>query len=121
MDGPAKHFRNAAIVGALACIVWLVPGGGTASSVIANLLGVILLAGLAFFGYRMYMEHRTDLDMLDDRVRMVLYASVGLAGFAIVATRRMWDSGGGYALLWFALLGFAAYGVFYAFKSSREY
>ena len=121
MDGPGKHFRNAAIVVALACIVWLVPGGGTASSVIANLLGVILLAGLSFFGYRMYMEHRTDLFMLEDRQRGILYGSLGLAVLTVVATRRMWDSGGGFALLWFVFLGAASYGVFYVFKTSREY
>lgn len=121
MDGPGKHIRNAAIVVALAVIVWQVPGGNTASMVVRNLLSIILLGGLVFFGYRMYMEHRTDLFTLEDRLRAILYASLALTVVTVVATSRMWNSGGPYALLWFAMLGFASYGLFYVFRASREY
>jgi hypothetical protein len=119
-DG-TKTLRNVAIIVALAVVVWKVPGGGTASLAISNLLSIILLGGLAFFGYRMYMEHRVSLDMLGDRTRAVLYGSLGLAVLAVVATSRMWNAGGPIVLLWFAMLGLAGYGVYSVWRSAREY
>ena len=41
-----KHLRNIAIVIVLAVVVWKVPGGGTASLAISNLLGLIFIGGL---------------------------------------------------------------------------
>ena len=56
-----KHLRNIAIVLGLALVVWLVPGGDTASRTISNLLGIIFIGGLLFLGYRLYMEHRETI------------------------------------------------------------
>ena len=100
----AKHIRNVLIIIALALVVWLVPGGGTGSSTIYNVLTIILTAGLLFFGYRLYMEHRATIFGLGDNQRAVLYGSVAMATVALLATNRLWDEGGLGALLWFALL-----------------
>ena len=116
-----KTFRNIAIIVGLALVVWLLPGGETGANVISNLLSVIFLAGLCFFGYRIYMEHRTTLFDLDDRMRILLYGCFGLLVLAIVATGRMWNSGGPYILLWFAMIGAAAYGGYVVFRTTREY
>lgn len=121
MSDGSKNVRNAAIIVAIALVVSQVPGGQTATSVIGNLLSLILLGGLAFFGYRLYMEHRVTLDGLGDRRRGILYGAIGLAVLAVVATSRMWNAGGGPVLLWFAMLGLASYGVFMVWKSTREY
>ena len=121
MSDGRKNLRNAAIIVALAVVVWKAPGGGTASVAISNLLSIILLGGLAFFGYRMYMEHRVSLDMLGDRTRGILYGAIGLAVLAVVATSRMWNAGGPAVLLWFAMLGLAGYGVYAVWRTSREY
>jgi hypothetical protein len=67
-----KHLRNVAIVILLAVIVWQVPGGGTASLTINNLLGIIFIGGLLFFGYRLYMEHRDSIFGLEERQRGTL-------------------------------------------------
>jgi hypothetical protein len=116
-----KNIRNVLIVLLLAAIVWGVPGGDTASSAIGNLLSVILLAGLAFFAYRLYMEHRTTLFDLPDNHRLILYGSVALVVITLVATGRMWDARGLWILLWFALLGAAAYGFATVIRAWREY
>jgi hypothetical protein len=116
-----RNIRNILIVLALAAIVWGVPGGQAAGATISNLLTIALLAGLAYFAYRLYMEHRTTLFDLPDNHRMILYGSAVLLVIALVATRRMWDSGGGLILVWFALIGFAAYGVYFVFRAYREY
>ncbi len=86
-----KHIRNVAIILALALAVWKVPGGGTASATISNIFSVLFIAGLFFLGYRTYMEHRLTLFGLEERQRGLLYGSLALLAFALVATSRMWD------------------------------
>jgi hypothetical protein len=116
-----RNFRNVVIVLVLAAIVWGIPGGRTAGATISNLLTIALLAGLAFFAYRLYMEHRTTLFDLPDNHRVILYGSAAVLVITLVATRRMWDSGGGLVLIWFALIGLAAYGFYFVFRAYREY
>ncbi|MDP9384715.1 MAG: hypothetical protein M3P50_05715 [Actinomycetota bacterium] len=115
-----KHIRNILIIVGLALAVWLLPGGDTGSAFIGNLLSVILLGGLAFFAYRMYMEHRITLLDLEGRTRAALYACFGLIVFAIAAAGRMWGSGPG-ALVWIALMAVAAYGIYSVYRAAREY
>ena len=67
------------------------------------------------------MERRTTIFGLGDRNRGILYASLGLAVLAVAATTRLWDSGGGGILLWFAMIGAAAYGVVAVYRASRLY
>ncbi len=121
--GPDRntHLRNGAIVLLLAAAVWKLPGGGTTADVISNLLGLIFAGGLVFFGYRLYMEHRSSLFMLEDRTRGLLYACGVLLAFALIATRRLWDEGGIGVLIWLALIGAAAYGLVTVYRTSREY
>ena len=116
-----RHIRNILIIVALALAVWLLPGGDTGSNTIYNLLTVILMAGLLFFGYRLYMEHRATIFGLEDRQRGILYGAVALACFAIIATSKLWDEGGLGAMLWFGLIGLAVYGMYSVWRTYQEY
>ena len=116
-----KLLSNFAILIALAVAAWQLPGGGTATVTINNILGLLFAGGLVFFGYRMYMEHRSSLFMLEDRVRAVLYGSIGLLALALIGTRRLWDEGGLGVLIWLALIGAGVYGCVTVFRTSREY
>ena len=116
-----KHIRNVLIIVGLALAVWLLPGGDTASSTVANLLTVLLMAGLLFFAFRLYMEHRATIFGLEDRQRGILYGAVALAGFAIIATSKLWDEGGLGAMLWFGLIGLAVYGMYTVWRAYQEY
>jgi hypothetical protein len=117
-----KHLRNIAIIVGLALVVWLVPGGDRASLTVSNLLTVVFVGGLLFFGYRLYMEHRETIFGLPERQRGILYAAVALATITIVATGRMWDEGGGLgAILWLAFLGLAIWGLLTVWRAYREY
>jgi TRAP-type C4-dicarboxylate transport system permease small subunit len=117
-----KHLRNIAIIVVLAVADWQVPGGDTVSVTVSNLLTILFVGGLLFFGYRLYMEHRETVFGLTDRQRGILYAAVALATITIVATRRMWNEGGGLgAMLWLAFLGLAFYAVFSVWRAYREY
>jgi hypothetical protein len=116
-----KHVRNIAIILALALAVWLIPGGDTASVTISNLLTIIFIGGLLFFGYRMYLEHREAIFGLPERSRGILYAAVALGAITLVATGRMWDSGGLGAIVWLAFLALAIWGLVSVWRTYREY
>jgi hypothetical protein len=117
-----KHLRNIAIIVVLAVAVWKVPGGGEASLTISNLLWIVFVGGLLFFGYRMYMEHRESIFGLPERQRGVMYAAVALITITLVATRRMWNEGGGLgAVLWLAFLALAIWGLVSVWRAYREY
>ena len=121
--GPDRrtHIRNILIVLALAVAVWKIPGGGTASLAISNLLGLIFIGGLLFFGYRMYMENRDTIFGLEERQRGILYASVALIAITLIATGRMWDAGGLGAVLWLAFISAAVWGLYSVWRAYREY
>jgi hypothetical protein len=121
--GPDRntHLRNFAILILIAVAVWQLPGGGTATGTVNNLLGLAFAGGLVFFGYRMYMEHRQTLFMLEDKERALLYGSLALIAFALIATRQMWDEGGLAVLVWLALIGAGVYGCVTVYRASREY
>jgi hypothetical protein len=116
-----RNLRNLAIIVVLAVAVWKLPGGGTASTTISNLLSLIFLGGLFFFAYRMYMEHRDTISGLEDRTRGILYGALALGAFTLTATRRMWDAGGLTVLLWLAFMCAAGYGLYFAWRASRAY
>jgi hypothetical protein len=116
-----KHLRNIAIIVALAAAVWLIPGGDAASDTISNLLGIIFIGGVLFFGYRLYMEHRDTIFGLEERQRGILYASVALGAITLVATRRMWDEGGLGAVLWLGFMTAAIWGLYSVWRAYREY
>ena len=51
----------------------------------------------------------------------MLYGSLALAAFALVATRRMWDAGGLGAMLWLLLLVAAGWGVYGVWRAWQAY
>jgi hypothetical protein len=111
-----KHLRNVGIIIGLALVVWLVPGGDTASVTISNLLSIVFI-----FGYRMYMEHRESIFGLAERTRGILYAAIALGTITLVATSTMWDAGGLGAMLWLAFMVLAIWGLLYVWRAYREY
>ena len=112
--------RNVLVILALAAVVMLVPGGGNASAAILQALLIAMLVAIAWFGVRLYREHRTDIYALGDRNRGILYASAGLVALTVTATDRLWSTGPG-TVVWIALVALALYGVYYVFRVSREY
>jgi len=116
-----RHLRNIAILIVLALIVWLVPGGETAGVTLGNILTIAFVGGLFFLGYRLYMEHRDTIFGLEDRQRGMLYGAAALIAFTLVATRRMWDSGGLGVVVWMALMGIALWALLSVWRAYREY
>jgi hypothetical protein len=116
-----KHLRNIAIIILLAVIVWQVPGGDSASVTLSNLLSIIFAAGIAFLGYRLYMENRDTLFGLEERQRGLLYAGMALIVITLVATRRMWDASALGAVVWLALMSAGAYAIYSVWRAYRTY
>jgi hypothetical protein len=116
-----KHLRNIAIIVLLAVAVWKVPGGGTASVTVSNVLSVLFVGGLLFLAYRIYMERREVIVGLEDRQRGILYGSLALAVFTLIATGKMWNGGGVGTLVWLVLMCLALYGVYYVWRAYRTY
>jgi hypothetical protein len=116
-----KHLRNIAIILVLAVAVWKLPGGGTASRTIENIFAVLFVAGMAFFGYRMYMEHRETIFSLGERQRGLMYGAIALAAFALIATGRLWDAGGLGAMLWLLMLGAAGWALYSVWRAYKTY
>jgi hypothetical protein len=121
--GPDRktHLRNIAIIVLLAVVVWQVPGGASAGSTIANIISIIFVGGLLFFGYRLYMENRQTIFGLEERQRGVLYAGGALIAITLVATRRLWEAGGVGAIVWLMMLGAGVYAVVGVWRAYREY
>jgi hypothetical protein len=117
----AKHLRNVAIILVIAVAVWKLPGGGVAASTIGNVFSVVFIGGIAFLAYRIYMERRDTINGLEERQRGLLYGALALAGFALIATRRMWDAGGLGALIWIAMLGAAGYAIYSVWRAHTTY
>lgn len=114
-----KHARNIAIVLALAAALAYLPRANTAADAVAWLLTLVLYGALAWFVHTLYRSYRAEIYGLGDRMRALLYVSIGVATVAVVGTSELWDTGAGTAL-WFALVGAASFGVFTVFAHWRE-
>ena len=121
--GPDRNriLRNVAILLLIAVAVWQLPGGSAATGTINNILGLVFAAGIVFFAFRMYMEHRGSLFMLEDKVRGLLYGSLVLIALALIGTSKLWGAGGIGVLGWLALIGAGVYGCVTVWRTSREY
>jgi O-antigen/teichoic acid export membrane protein len=109
------------VVALIALVLVVLPGGGSALDVALTLLTIAFFTAIALLGYRLYREHRFELDSLEPRQRLVLYGSVALALLTFTATNRLFDEGGIGVLAWLALLGLCSYGVFWVYSRYRRY
>ena len=110
-----------ALVALVALVLTALPGGGSALNLVLTLITILFFTAIAVLGYRLYREHRFELDTLDTRQRLVLYGSVALAFLTFTATQRLFDQGGLGVLVWLALLGACSYGIFWVWTRYRSY
>ena len=109
------------IVALIALALTALPGGGSALNVVLTLLTILFFSAIAMLGYRLYREHRFELDSLTQNQRLVLYGSVGLAFITFTGTQRLFEQGGVGVVVWIALLGACSYGVFWVWTRYRSY
>jgi hypothetical protein len=116
-----RRALNFGVIALAALALTVLPGGGAALDVALTLLTVAFFVAIAVLGYRLYREHRFDLESLEQSQRLVLYASVGLAFLTFTATNRLFDAGGAGVVAWLVLLALCSYGVFWVWTRSRRY
>jgi hypothetical protein len=109
------------VVAAVALALVVLPGGGSTVDVALALLTIGFFAAIGVLAYRLYREHRFELDSLEQSQRFVLYASIGLAFLTFTATNRLFDRGGAGVLVWLGLLALCSYGVFWVWTRYRRY
>ena len=112
--------RNFLIIALIALGFWALPAGRPTLNVLLALLSIAFFVAIALLGYRYYREHRFTIDSFEPIQRGVLYGAIGLAILTFAASSRLLDSGAG-IIVWLALLGIAAYGVFWVFQRHRRY
>ena len=112
--------RNIAIIALLALAVAALPGGGNAANFVGALLFSLLTIGLGLFAARLYLERRTSIYGLGDRHRAMLYGSCGTAVFALASGPKLFETGAG-TIVWFVLMGGAAYALYAVWRHAREY
>jgi hypothetical protein len=110
-----------AVIALIALAIEVLPGGGGALNVAVTLLTIAFFGAIAFLVFRLFREHRFELESLEASQRLVLYGSVGLALVTFTATNRLFDIGGGGVLIWLALLALSSYGVFWVWTKYRRY
>jgi uncharacterized protein involved in cysteine biosynthesis len=109
------------IVLLVALAITIIPGGGPALNGLLTVLIIGFFVAIAFFGYRLYREHRFTLDSMETRTRLVLYGSVALAFLTFAATQQLFDAGGVGVLAWLALLALCSYGGYWVYMRVRSY
>lgn len=109
------------IVALVALALTALPGGGSALNLVLTVLTILFFSAIAMLGYRMFREHRFELDSLTQKQRLVLYGSVGLAFLTFTGTQRLFDQGGVGVLVWVVLLAACSYGVFWVWTQYRSY
>jgi hypothetical protein len=109
------------LIALAALVLTVLPGGGAALDVVLTALSILFFVALAVVGYRLFRQYRFELEGLPDAQRAVLYGSIGLAFLTLCATARLFDVGGGGAVIWLALLGASSYGVYGVWMRYRAY
>lgn len=112
--------RNILIVAALAALVDLVPGGGTAASVFLTAVYLVFLAAICWVGSIIYRERRGSLYLLGEGRRALLYGAIVVLVVTLTATSRLWGSPAG-SVGWLVLIGLSIYAIFAVAWAARRY
>lgn len=109
------------LIALVALALTALPGGDSSLDVVLTVISIAFFVAIALLGYRLFRQFRMELEGLPDGQRAVLYGSVGLALLTLCATSRLFDVGGGGAVIWLALLGLCSYGIYWVWTRYSAY
>ncbi|HYZ82014.1 MAG TPA: hypothetical protein VE571_12130 [Solirubrobacteraceae bacterium] len=112
--------RNIVIIAAIAAVVAILPGGGTAANVVLTGIYLVFLGALVWVATIMYREHRGSLYLLGDGKRALLYIAAGVLAVTLTATQRLWNTPAG-SIAWLVLVGASVYVGFAVLWAARRY
>jgi len=110
---------RAAVILIAALAVWKLPAGGAAARVVWEGLGAVMLAAIAWAGWRFGRDHWLDFDRLGDSGRLVVYGSLGLFAVAMAGRPKLWSTGPG-SLLWVLMIAGVALGAVRSWRLWKE-
>jgi hypothetical protein len=116
----AKPARNVIIILVIAALVVAIPGGGKGANTATQAVWLAFLGAFGWFAMIMYRQHRLSLYALGEKRRAILYAAIAVGAVVLTATSRLWSTGAG-IIVWFVLIGAAAYALFAVIWSARQY
>ena len=116
--GPSP--RNILIVVVIAVAVYALPGGGTAAGVAEGFVSAGFAVAIWFALVYVYRNFRVTIFSLGDRYRGMLYGGLAAILFLGASADKFFDTSAG-TLVWFAVLGAAAYALIATFRHWREY
>jgi len=120
MSRQLQNARNVAIILVVALGVAFLPGGGNAADTVLTALGMVFLALLAFFGYRVYQQSQFTISTLRDSRRIVLYGALGAIVLMIVGTDELLDTGAG-VLVWVVVLAASIVAIVTVVREASTY
>lgn len=120
MSGRMIAVRNVAVVLGLALAITVLPGGGNVTEAILTALSLAFIAAIGLLIGRFWQQQGLTLDVMTDRDRAILYASLAALVLMVAGIDELLDSGGG-TLLFLAVTGGAVYGVFTAWRNASTY
>jgi len=109
------------VIALVALALVVLPGGGNALDVLFTAFTIAFFAAIALLVGRFYRQYRLDIETLEPNVRLALYGSLAIAVLTFTGTDRLFNTGGAGVVVWFALLGLASYGLFWAWTRYRRY
>jgi len=115
-----KTARNIAIIALIAAAIFLIPGGGQATTTVGGVLQVAFGLAIAFIALRFYRERRVAIHGLGDRHRALLYGALAVAMMLALAKIRLWETGLG-ELVWFIVAGGVVYALIAVYRQWRAY
>lgn len=108
-----------AVIVVAAIAVWKLPAWGAAARVVWEALGAIMLASIAWLGWRFGRDHWLDFDRLGDSGRLVLYGSLGLFAVAMAGRPLLWSTAPG-SLLWVLMIAAVVLGGIRSWQLWKE-
>ncbi len=112
--------RNIIIIAAIAAVVAILPGGGSAANFVGQAVSLAFLGSLAWIAARLYREHRNALYNLGERRRALVYVAAGILTVTLTASHRLLRTGFG-TVVWIVLVAAALYTAFAVYRSTRRY
>ncbi|CAN5568866.1 hypothetical protein BH10ACT11_BH10ACT11_15840 [soil metagenome] len=115
-----KTIRNFAIIAFLALVIAEAPGGGNLANGILAAMNVLFVGLIGFALYVGYRNNRLSFLALDENQRRMFVASLGAIALMVAGLDELFRTGLG-ALLWFGVVGFAAFTMVRVVIDSRSY
>ena len=112
--------RNIAIIALLALALTVLPGAGNVADALLAALSLIFIAAIGLLIARMWKETSLTRDVMEQRQRIILYASLGAIALMIAGLDELFATGPG-TVLWLVVVATAGWLIFTTWRQASNY